>query len=82
MKTLKTRRALSNAFQVLKDYYGQPRIIYPAKLPAIIERKIKKIPQLKQPKKFKFSKLNLKEIMEAVFWAKKGISNRRESMEK
>lgn len=62
MKTLKSKRALSNAFHVLKEYYSQPRIIYPAKLPAMIEGKIKIFPQLKQPKNFTLSKLNLKEI--------------------
>ena len=37
MEILKGRRAWSNSFQVLKDYDGQARLIYPAKLSAIIE---------------------------------------------
>lgn len=37
VETLKARRAWKNVFQVLKDYDGQPRLIYSAKLFVIIE---------------------------------------------
>ena len=41
MKTFEAKRPWNNAFLALKDYDSQPRIIYPAKLSAIIERKRK-----------------------------------------
>lgn len=37
MEIFKARRDWKNVFQVLKDYGGQPRLIYSAKLFAIIE---------------------------------------------
>lgn len=40
METQKVKRAWSNASQVLSDYGCQPRLIYPAKLSAIIEGEI------------------------------------------
>lgn len=41
METLKAGRALSNAFQLLKDHDDQLRLIHPAKLSTIIERERK-----------------------------------------
>lgn len=40
-ETMEARRVGSKAFPVLKDYEGQPKLIYPAKLFAIVEEERK-----------------------------------------
>lgn len=41
MEILKAGRAWSNASQVIKDSNDQPRLIYPAKQPAVVEEERK-----------------------------------------
>lgn len=49
METLETRTTQSNEFQVLKDCDGQPRIIYPEKLFAMIGGERKNVKITNQP---------------------------------
>lgn len=67
METLKTRRIWSSAFQILKDYKGQLRLIYLDKQSAIIDEKGKTLLHIKSLKTFVSNKWNLKKIQE---WAK------------
>ena len=62
VETLKSRRAWSSEFYVLKDLEdSQPKIKYPAKLSTMTEVERKTCPQHKQPKRIISNKPSLKE---------------------
>ena len=50
METWKSRRELSNAFQVLKDISSQPRLIYPVKIFATLKGERKTHYDIDNPK--------------------------------
>lgn len=51
-ETMEARRVGSKAFPVLKDYEGQPKLIYPAKLFAIVEEERKALYNINRLKNY------------------------------
>lgn len=68
METLKSRRAQSNIFQVLKDV-DINLDFYTSKLFAIVERE-RKLHDINRLKELMFTNLTLQRILEAIFQPK------------
>jgi hypothetical protein len=66
METLKTRRAWNEVFQALNEKNFNPRILYPAKLSVIIDRKIRIFHDKQKLKQNMTTKPPLQKILQRI----------------
>lgn len=69
--TLETRRQWNNAFEILKENYFQPKILYPAKLSIKCERRINTFSLTQSLTKFTSHGLSLWKLLENCVPSKK-----------